>query len=1283
MSSNVCILDNGPACEPDKLIVEIVGKQHPDTQRLLICDAEGQPLNGITASAEDEEVSGEGVSSLLKIWDWEEQPGETLYLEIASDSGAPIRLPLLTDLRATPRQDEAQLNQIVPIVPCTALPSIKQQDSSGIPVLVRSGYIYVFVWGKLWRELEVRFTEEGTRYFDIDVAAFRDENGFASGRRVASGVALEDIWLPSQWNGRWAGSLDLMFSEVQLSAARLKHYERHENYRDPRVSMPRLLVSESSWQQRWSDAPAGLTLLEAQHGGQHNHSKSPVQTRLSMNSNAFPVDLCAPQRQRQPGHEWLLDQPARMLCDLTGAYPEQALASTRQATENWRTGVASDPPTEFESEAWRTCYHGCEADALAVWQVQEGQPDALQAVRDRQLYAVLLPDPMYRLRHLHSRIGSLQNLLKYCTNLAMEHPHHTSALLLQNLAVPNRIGGNRNPLAESVKNKLSEEGKREINIATAAVERANAWKLLESAQLALTNTLKLSQSQQCMGDHLSLDNLEYCGAMLCAVQILASIASSPAELDPLALKGDIHDAVSGAHLHRPGTTPGKQLLTEIVNRESHPLHAMLWPEMRYDELFAEYIKPSEEEPNEGDGRFRATALAHLEDMDAPDEESETLDGMTLAALMASGELQDSFTAHKRFKAGMAVLTKIGEILSSSVKAAENRAANIAHQLGSSNQTVAANRANAEQIRQDQSRLRTDLGQHVTSRVDTRLFTLTGEHLRQTMPLAYEGAHFVEAGKNSGNRRYLIGLEELPEVDRRVVEEKLFGKYLDGAGNHLATTDRRATQGPGRRIVPETGIFFSLPVDSETTRILQELSQTANREAAGSSALLASRANAEQVGGALQLANSNVQKRQEGRAHRLLDSKPFSAAILMMEMWNVQVAMAEYDKLASENRISRARFGFAGAGLDLVIALEVLVTKAAGNQQILARTANRTVLTISDDLAKKLLGARISASITNVVTVRMLGQVGAGLIFSGISLSDAIQSAQWSDNAAWGHSIMAVGGLIGAAAPLFAGSALFGPMGIIAVTLIIGGAILVASLSNTPFEDWLAGSIFSREGGFSNTERARADSMPWSSSRSRHLEDPDEALYRLVGLLTGVNIQVEDNPDYDPSVLDLGSTSEQTLIKQANTRISVRSNVSGMASVLGNTRNIVECLLVRNEVRYEPSNHGLGRRVRRRDQPDRSAPIVQHITDDARVLYVNTPAGTPDNYSFQNGDQYYWEIRAQFRLEDEEKNKTWVFPALAPKAAPINMERETSADFRKTNRPLWADQETHAATGANG
>jgi hypothetical protein len=74
---------------------------------------------------------------------------------------------------------------------------------------------------------------------------------------------------------------------------------------------------------------------------------------------------------------------------------------------------------------------------------------------------------------------------------------------------------------------------------------------------------------------------------------------------------------------------------------------------------------------------------------------------------------------------------------------------------------------------------------------------------------------------------------------------------------------------------------------------------------------------------------------------------------------------------------------------------------------------------------------------------------------------------------------------------------------------------------------------------------------------------------------------------------------------------------------------------------------------------------------------------PHSGSFQNADRYYWEVRAQFRLEDQQKNKTWVFPAPDPKVIPINTEKETDPDFAKIGRPFWADQETHAVTGAAG
>ena len=42
MSANISALSAGAACEPGKLIVQVVGKDHPDSQRLVIYDETGR-----------------------------------------------------------------------------------------------------------------------------------------------------------------------------------------------------------------------------------------------------------------------------------------------------------------------------------------------------------------------------------------------------------------------------------------------------------------------------------------------------------------------------------------------------------------------------------------------------------------------------------------------------------------------------------------------------------------------------------------------------------------------------------------------------------------------------------------------------------------------------------------------------------------------------------------------------------------------------------------------------------------------------------------------------------------------------------------------------------------------------------------------------------------------------------------------------------------------------------------------------------------------------------------
>ena len=1262
MSNKVSILDNGPACEPDKFIVEVVGSQHPDTQKLVICDEAGEPLSAETAAATDEVCDAEDVASLLKVWNWDDMTGSSLSLEIASESGAPIRLPLLADrLSPTPRQEEAQLNQIVPIVPCTALPGIKSSSDLGIPVVVRSGYIYVFYHSKLWRELEVRFTDNGTRFHDVDVASYRTEKGFRAGKRAASGVALEDIWLPSQWNGRPSLPVQMMFSEVQLSPARLAYMEHHESRLEKRTRSPRLLISESSLQERWADSPDGLSMLE--------ESNASI-TRYRMEMVAFPVRLCAPQRQRQPGHEWLLDQPARYISDLSGEYMGQALASTRETVNTWRKGISTEPSREFESEAWHACQDSCDAETSAFWASQALETDTLQSARQRKLHAVLLPDPMYRMRHLASRIGNLQALLQDCTRLAMEHPHHGSALLLHNLAVPSRIGNGPNPLSKSLRDKLNEDGKREINIATAAIERAHVRQLLENSQQALAAALELGQYQQCIADHLSLDRFDYQAAMFSAVRMLASIATPAAQLDPLAFNGDIHDAVTGRQLHRAGRSSAQQLLASIANNDRHPLHVMLWPTIEEEQLFTVYQAPSTEELNQGDGCFRATALACLEDQDAGDPASETLDGITLAALMESGTLQDSFNVQLAAKQGMAVLSKINEILHGAVQAAENRL------------TELANQAIADNARQSQAQHLSKLGAEARA-VNIKLHGMQAEHLRQTMPRAFENAHFIRSdglGQAGISNYYLLGLEDLPEVDPNAAAAALYGEYRDGSGRLLATTNARSARRAGMPIVPESGSYFVIPANSHTATVLRELNRAINEEALAGSALIAAQSGSGQLKSSLQLATEKLRRAREGLSYRALNSRPFSAMVLMVEMWNVRIAMVHHERILLERAWIRTVGGNISVWADLTLAFEALAAKLTGSQPLTV-FAERALFQLPDNLVRKLFGIRLARYVVQTVTVRVLAAAFAGLLLAGLSFSDALHAARWADNAIWGHYMMAAGGLLGVGTALLSGSVLFGPVGLVAVTLIIGGAVLVTLFSNTDFEDWLAGSVFGEKSTLSNALRSASDTIPFLNGSPHYLEEPDEAFYRLVGLLAGMTIQVDSNPHYDPHARIVGNCSLEQLIGRANTRITVTSNIMGLAAQLGRSNSIVRCCLARREKHTTPTPQGTSEQSILRLIPSQSEPLLEHVTGNTVAVYVNTPANIrQSSHGYQFIDEYYWEIRAQLRLADSARGTSWAFPAPGPKVKPVDPAQYAEPDFRKTDQLLWADQETHGVTG---
>ncbi|MEK0361184.1 toxin VasX [Pseudomonas sp. CBC3] len=1269
MSNNVCALSNGAACEAGKLIVQVVGKDHPNTQKLVIYDeTNATQLEWLTQQDKPEIQTSNTFSSVLHVWDWESQPKRNLWLEIAAIEGGPIRLPLHEDMRVTPRQPEhaTQWNQIVPVVPMAALPGSKSRYDLGTPVSLRSGYLYVFYRNGLWRELEVRVKDDKTTYHDVHVARYRLGKTFKGGPRIATGQALDDIWLPAQWNDTQRSDVQLCFSEVQLSAARLKRLESDKGLRRQRCQSPDLRVSQRGFKRLFEGQPGGKEMLEAfaafdvrDYANQNAVGKARV-VRLNLEINAFPVCVAAPQRAREPGYERLLNHPGRYICDLSGQFPVQSKQAAQTYLDSCEQGVPQNATRLLELEAWSDCLatlvhakrpagsdKGPPPNGAALWQAQEAKTDVLSTARSRQLCAVLLDDAMHRMRHLLSRITRLQDTLALCAQRAMLHTNHGSALLLQQLVVPQSLQGQRNPLHRALE-KINEQGKRDINRYTATPERIMLWRELAYMQDCLSEYLDKADYQQTLADHLSLDGFDYLAASFAVTDLLAALAASPAQYDPLAVNSDLTDALKGYSLYNPKASQGQIFLSKLANNPQHPLHGMLWPTEDLDALYAPYKTPAKEE-NQGDGRFRATELAQFETRGVPAAKpGDTLDASVLIGLMASGSLNSSLTV--QLKAGASALVSIYERLHGAIdtaQAAVDNASEALRPVQADAKASARTHAQASQAYEQQRTALAGQGRRINVTLHGRGLGL----LRSTMPQFLEGAVFVRRGRVNVREHYVFGLEDLPSVPTTRAT-RFYGEYLDADGKLLATTNGRQAARAGLEQTTDH-VLVAIPRNSATARMISALNQQfqqANRAAAEAQVTQARLVRAE---GVLQEAVDELSARSGSRAYRALNSTPFSAGVLMLELWNVRAEWNSYQANLQEKGQARARWGVRGALLDTVIAMEALTVKFVSNQSILA-SARRVLFTVSGEAAGRIWGSTLGPKFAKQLTGRLIGQTIAGFIFLGLNLYDAWYAWQWGDEAMWGYLLMAGGSAVGVAAGLFPVTPVLGltPLGWVALIMIVAGAGVAYWLSSSPVEDWMA------NGPFGTGDKAA----------TAHLRDPQEAFYRLLGLFAGIRIQVGPNPDYESGAkLDVNAVLPHS-IRTATTLVRIESNLPGLVAQLGS-------LNLKSEVRLRTttsaSSHGGNVETSRVGAVTR--PVAQRLWPNALELYFNTPAAQQHTgLGYLHRTSYSWAVKAQFRLTDS-RGKTWYFPAPSPKTLVAASEANRQPDFSNNEQPFWASE----------
>ncbi|MGP9645283.1 toxin VasX, partial [Halomonas sp. AOP30-A1-24] len=627
-------LSQHKACEEPKLFIQVLGKDHPEGHRFFFYDEhDEQEQPGLTDAVEEEDLP-EPISRVHS-WKWEAEPNRNVWLEIASEEGNPIRVPLFAGVSQTPWQEHErdtvfQQYVVQPIVPLAFWQSLIDDASHALPS--RNGYLYIHYRGALWREIEVSGSEADEWQFkDIDLAKYRDESeGFVDDRRLATGQSLTEIWLPARRAMSWLNNeVKVAFSDVQWSAARLNCLET-----DP---------------------------AEINHRFQSVSLQSPSERIES--GQLLAAEQLVPQRARTPCLELQIVHPPLWVEDLSGSAVSSLYQQALSEQESFDRG-GSDAVNGAWNEANRDAsplkrevgLRAAAADMVCQsyrrssistqpeegseppnWEELPDGGDVLEDARQRRIPGLIINDPLFELRHALSQMQLSQNHLSILLERCAAQPHYRSAIMVQKRIMPENIGGESNPLRSLASNQALKYLGGVFHTSVATLARDVAHQLWEFHQAQLAELIGNSTYQRALVDYFSLEESDYLSGFCLVEQCFTALSLDPKRADILANE----DAPTQLHTANNGTAQ-RTLLALLEEGSTAPLHAMCFPDSETHPVDQPFALP-EEESNDGTGRFRAKALADESNRgDPPDTESlQTLEISLLAAaarLNTIGEL---------------------------------------------------------------------------------------------------------------------------------------------------------------------------------------------------------------------------------------------------------------------------------------------------------------------------------------------------------------------------------------------------------------------------------------------------------------------------------------------------------------------------------------------------------------------------------------------------------------------------------------------------------------------
>lgn len=1227
----------GPACEGDTLIVEVLGKDHPEGQDLRILHhGESAPHTAVDDLHSKEVLD----SSILRVWPWENSPQADVALEIAAHEGDPLQIPLYSLPEATPRQLIRQKLILAPLVPLTLVE--REEPIVGVPaqqvVSARSGYLYLFRDNRLWREIHIAQDVEGRLLFrDVPLTSYRDERQqrLTANKRAPTSVPLEEIWVPVNYyrtSATYASDVRIAWSEVQWSAARVDFLENDRsafNERTQRI----VQRPDARWHPRFAELVA--------------------------------LDEVAPQRSRQPLLEEQLPCTFEFLTDLGGRYALDCHDLAVEEQESFFEG-GEDAENAWRESQYRNTDLGptaairnmvlqdlvgatgddgpAEASSCSVWESIGGSEDVFNDCRTRGVMGVVVYDELYEIRKAMARTNAGMLYQKNIREWASRQPHYQSAELVEQTILPETLGGQPNPLNKHTEHlDLSLTGKLERALHRAY--RGHGINTIKAAQRRLLSLMQDTHNQARLADLFSLEGGDYLSGFVLTGQLFSALQHDAEAADKPWLASsnpDCNTRCSG-RLTDPDASPareGSQLVLDITREGSgHPLHAMLYPKQGVVPLDQSY-EPPEPETNPGDGRFRPAAFAELskDGMLPTYDEVQTLESASIVALADHG----AFDSLGHLRAATKVVDGISGQLMDQFSKARQRV------LG------------------EMMRIDLDIHGPMVRALKAMNPTLLGElHL---LPQGSQGLNMVLLGVEDPDIGLSNGLTvaERDYFNRNNHSGRFLGEIQDSEGRIIGSTNPNRV--PGGADIEDSGRFYAFmaPTSSELVKNYREVRKQVSRQ------------------------------RSLGKT---LDRLGLPYVVLGFELWNINSALSRFSETMRTRGGLRTGASLVSAALDLSIASLAVaeqLSKKLTNSTAIARQMSRVVFDVERAVAAGRISEAFGSQLPRAVTMRMVSVSILALLDAGIRVADSVhymQTGQIASAVAMGGS--SVGALMtgwaslslmssGTAAASSTGAVLglSTPAGWIVLgiglTLIVGGSIAANLLEDDELEEWL------KNGPFGDYRNSSYEHL-WGEATAPKPVAEREAFYRLANLLAGVRIeeslhQVDTleahrlaealigDQEPRPSRREVDALHDE--LRKANFRVVVKSN---LMSVLGDAALKIYIRRLKEKRRPNPPSGGTTVvSSELQESPTGHWWLYRRALPDGVEYWLQTPQ--PEGLVYHE-----WKVRARV-VANLGTDREYVFPA-PPIDDPLVYQESKhgghdAPDFTREDAPFWANLTTN-------